>query len=193
MSEILTEHEEQLNQIKDTHNSENSHSAEDVLPSENSEKEKILMDEKKIISGEFYNPTPILIGGGIFALLTLIYSLWWWGHLEHTNHEIINGIRYGYFDPFFFIGIPVFIIFIGVYFWIGRCEISVTNKRIYGKSVMGQQVDLPMDSISAVGTVAIFHGISVSTSSGRIKFMLVKNSTDVFNSISNCLRERQNK
>lgn len=49
-----------------------------------------------------------------------------------------------------------------------KCDITVTDKRVYGKSNFGKQVDLPFDAISAVAVFNLFKGVSVATSSGQI-------------------------
>ena len=67
----------------------------------------------------------------------------------------------------------------------------VTNKRVYGIATFGKKVDLPFDKISAVSTMGIVNGISVSTSSGFIKFMFIKNAEEVYQTISKLLLERQ--
>lgn len=66
----------------------------------------------------------------------------------------------------------------------------ITDKRVYGKVNLWKRVDLPLDSISAVGT-SWFNGISVSTSSGRISFMLISNKDDIHKTISDFLIKRQ--
>ena len=71
-----------------------------------------------------------------------------------------------------------------------RCEIAVTNKRVYGKAAFGKRVDLPIDKISSVAMCA-FKGVSVATSSGKISFLLCNNRDEVFNTISKLLVERQ--
>ena len=71
-------------------------------------------------------------------------------------------------------------------------ELVVTDKRVYGKTMFGKRVDLPLDSISAVGFSA-FHGISVGTSSGRISFVLIKNNREIHKCINDLLIERQAK
>lgn len=72
---------------------------------------------------------------------------------------------------------------------INNCEIIVTNKRVYGKATFRKRVDLPLDSISAVGT-SILSGIDVGTSSGRIHFKLLKNNIEIHSVISNLLIRR---
>ena len=71
-------------------------------------------------------------------------------------------------------------------------EITVTDKRIYGKGIWNRRVDIPLDSVSAVGTSA-FKGLAVASSSGRINFKLIKNRNEIHAAISNLLIERQTK
>ena len=71
-------------------------------------------------------------------------------------------------------------------------ELIVTDKRVYGKTSFGKRVDLPLDSISAVGT-AMMKTIAVTTASGAIKFGLIANRDEVHNAISTLLVERQDK
>lgn len=72
-----------------------------------------------------------------------------------------------------------------------KVEITVTDKRVYGVDGMGKRVDLPLDSISAVGT-SILSGLAVRTSSGSIKFVMLKNRDELHEAISKLLIERQN-
>ncbi len=51
---------------------------------------------------------------------------------------------------------------------------------------------MPLDSISATSTLRVLKGVSVSTSSGIIKFLLIKNSNEMYEEISKLLLERQN-
>ena len=88
----------------------------------------------------------------------------------------------------------VAIVFFGLaaycHFLLSRCEITVTDKRVYGKAAFGKRVDLPLDMISAVG-ISAFKGISVATASGRLTFYLCQNRDTVFDTISQMLMERQ--
>lgn len=79
-----------------------------------------------------------------------------------------------------------------VYLWLHSYELIVTDKRIYGKIAWGKRVDLPIDSVSAVGT-GVFKSITISTSSGRIGFSAVKNRNEIHEVVSNLLIERQKK
>lgn len=71
-----------------------------------------------------------------------------------------------------------------------KMKIVVTDKRVYGQTAFGKQVDLPFDSISAIGK-SILKGIAVSTSSGRIRFLLISNRDDIYKNISDLLIQRQ--
>lgn len=84
--------------------------------------------------------------------------------------------------------------FLALYFLLrfSGCEITVTDKRVYGKVAFGKRVDLPLDMVSAVG-ISAFNGVHVATSSGRLTFYLCQNRDEVFNAISVLLMERQSK
>lgn len=73
-----------------------------------------------------------------------------------------------------------------------QIKMVVTDKRVYGRTLFGKQVDLPLDSISAVST-SILDGISVATSSGIIQFCGLKNRDEIYNEIKKILAERQSK
>ena len=80
-----------------------------------------------------------------------------------------------------------------VYLWLRSYEMTVTDKRVYGKVIFGKRVDLPVDSVSATGTIAMLKGVSVSTSSGRISFLAIKNAEEIFKIVNSLLVERQYK
>lgn len=157
------------------------------------------MEEKTLIEGKFSKANPLSIGTGAIALATLCYSVWsWltaaaWFKQVHdytlTLYEVIK-YKYGYFDSFNVVGIPMLIIAVVTYFWMSRCKLTVTNKRVYGVAAFGKRVDLPFDMISATAS-AIFNSITIATSSGKISFWLMTNRNEVFEIISNQLVNRQ--
>jgi len=78
-----------------------------------------------------------------------------------------------------------------IYLWLRSYELTVTDKRIFGKVAWGKRVDLPVDSVSATATINNLKGVSVSTSSGRISFLAIKNADEIYKVVSNLLIERQ--
>ena len=88
------------------------------------------------------------------------------------------------------IPLPLIIIAMLLYLWLSKYSLTVTDKRVYGKAAFGKRVDLPLDMVSAVGTSAL-KGISVGTSSGRIKFKLIKNRDEIHSTLSKLLMDRQ--
>ena len=78
-----------------------------------------------------------------------------------------------------------------IYLWLRSYELTVTDKRIYGKVAWGKRVDLPVDSVSATATTHVLKGVSVSTSSGRISFRIIKNADEIYKVMNSLLIERQ--
>ena len=78
-----------------------------------------------------------------------------------------------------------------IYLWLRSYELTVTDKRIYGRVAWGKRVDLPVDSVSATATIRVLKGVSVSTSSGRISFRVIKNADEIYKVMNNLLIERQ--
>lgn len=78
-----------------------------------------------------------------------------------------------------------------VYWGLKKYELTVTNKRVYGKVIFGKRVDIPLDSVSTVATTAFWKGVTVASSSGRINFVLIKNRLEIYDVINNLLIERQ--
>ncbi len=141
------------------------------------------MEEKTLISGEMNTSIkPIVI---ILICISAIVSLFiFYGSSE--GFEINFGESLALSSPAF----AFVIIFIVVYMYMTKCELVVTNKRVYGRATFGKRVDLPLDSISAVGT-SWMSGIDISTSSGRIHFKLIKNKDEIHSVLSKLLMERQ--
>ena len=77
-----------------------------------------------------------------------------------------------------------------IYLYCSKMQITVTDKRVYGKTAFGKRVDLPLDSVSAVGTSA-FRGLAVATSAGKIKFIRMEKRDEVHREISKLLVGRQ--
>lgn len=175
-----------------------------------------MMDEKLIIKSsrkEFRNTKKLLkafiIVFIIFVILFIAAEIWWntswnayWtegGYLGasfRTEHSMKNAHIFLEFSVG--VGILAGVLFIpNAIIWLinhvtRNTEITVTDKRVYGIGKFQKRVDLPLDSISAVGTLGK-SSIAVSTSSGRIVFSLLDNRDAVHKAISDLLINRQSK
>lgn len=97
--------------------------------------------------------------------------------------------------PYVYIGLyfwGVAVCFLFTFFMMRKMQITVTDKRVCGKTYFGRSVDLPMDSISAVGS-SWFNGIKVSTSSGKVSFLHIEKSKEIRELLCQLLIERQEK
>lgn len=115
-----------------------------------------------------------------------------WNDITHTYSDC--GSRDNPFANFFsgiaFFAGCFFLIFFPFFLLISKMQIIVTDKRVYGKTYFGRSVDLPIDSISAVGS-SMFNGIAVATSSGKIKFLFIEESNVVREEILKLIIARQ--
>lgn len=144
----------------------------------------------------------IFLGITVFWVGFWKYCDWYTGWCIEQEKEIdldyyfrmTGGVRsiWEYGDALFYAmisAIPTVLLII-FYFYISKMKLIVTDKRVYGKAAFGKQVDLPLDSISAVGT-SLFGGIAVATSSGTIKFLGISNRDKIHKVIRKLLIERQ--
>ena len=79
-----------------------------------------------------------------------------------------------------------------IYLWLRNYELVVTDKRVYGRAAFGKRVDLPVDSVSAIGTMWL-KGIAIATSSGKVAFLMIKNRDEIHKCVSDLLIDRQAK
>ncbi|MBE6651174.1 MAG: SHOCT domain-containing protein [Ruminococcaceae bacterium] len=134
----------------------------------------------------------------IILAILLVGVITWWIVLELTaTIEKIQAHSLGYaFDEVLIFGsfsfLPFVIIAAIFYFWVFKTSLIVTDKRVYGSAAFGKRVDIPIDKISAVGT-SILKGISVTSSSGGIKFLMIANNIEIHSEISKLLMSRQEK
>ena len=101
----------------------------------------------------------------------------------------------GFFDEALLPCLAIYVgwMLIAVIIWLllSRCEMVVTNYRVCGRAWFGRRVDLPLDSITATGTVRWLRRVSVSTASGWISFGFIRNSQQVFSVITQTVIGRQ--
>lgn len=148
------------------------------------------MDEKVIIKSGQYNfksywITVLVIAG--LSLLLVIPSIDWDFFARDPLYWFIED---GWNNIFFDIMLITLIVGAICYFWLRKMKLVVSDKRVYGQAAFGRQVDLPLDSITAIGKGAI-KGIAITTASGAIKFKCIKNRDEIYDVISKLLMERQ--
>lgn len=151
------------------------------------------MEEKIIIKGEKQRFTLFyyIIGlvGMVCILIPFIDQMIDPGY--HNKSLIYNVIHCSDLHTFLWpIGIAfiaVAVIFPMVY---SRVELTITNKRVFGTAAFGKRVDLPLDSVSAVGS-GVFHSITITSASGAIKFGMLSNRDELYKAISKLLIDRQ--
>lgn len=147
------------------------------------------MEERVIIKGKQANiklVSLIIVCVGVVVFL----SIYFW------NYPIDNPCVFPYvlwIVPLYmsFTLLPFIIVAAVFYYSAKQVELIVTDKRVFGKVAFGKRVDLPLDMISAVGT-SFLKGIAITTSSGAIKFLMIKNNEQIHTAISKLLMERQN-
>ncbi len=153
------------------------------------------MEEKTLITGNFTKVNAMVIIWLVIALIsfTISYNI---GSFDSISDYLDDAIYWGQAAEgiciLFYTGILFLLVAVFFAFEMSFCKIEVTNKRVFGKGSFGKIVDLPYDKISSVGT-CFPKGVVVATSSGAIKFWLLSNQVDVYETISNLLKERQNK
>ena len=77
-----------------------------------------------------------------------------------------------------------------VLFMLAKVELAITDKRVYGCASFGRRVELPLDSVTAIGT-SFMKGIAITTASGSVKFGCIKNRDEIYEVVSKLLMERQ--
>ena len=147
------------------------------------------MEEKILVKSERYN-----IGRGalvVMAIATAIYLLW--GIMEEVTGIQFTDLCTRDVWRFGILGVAgLAVVCLVVYAWMRSYEVVVTDKRVYGQTAFGKRVDLPVDSVSAIGSKWP-KGIAVATSSGKIAFLMIKNCDDVHKCVSDLIIDRQSK
>ena len=131
------------------------------------------MDEKIIIKGKV-NILKISVGIVIIiGIILIIFS----GTIYERNDNIGKLIKYTTGGG---------TIILGFFVWLNikNCEITVTNKRVFGRISFGTRMDIPLNKITSVMISPIFKTILVSSASGTIKFSFISNAQEVYEQIN---------
>lgn len=147
------------------------------------------MEERVIIKGKQANIKLVSLIIACVGVVVFLAIYFW-------NYPIDNPCVFPYvlwIVPLYmsFTLLPFIIVAAVFYYSAKQVELIVTDKRVFGKVAFGKRVDLPLDMISAVGT-SFLKGIAITTSSGAIKFLMIKNNEQIHTAISKLLVERQN-
>ena len=78
-----------------------------------------------------------------------------------------------------------------IHLYLFNNTMTVTDKRVYGKTAFGKRVDLPLTKISAV-SCSPMGSIGVSTASGVINFYFLMNHEEIHRTITNLLLNKIN-
>ena len=125
---------------------------------------------------------------GWYAPLRYIYDSFFDYFLSHLN--IISYYDEAIFAYFLYTGIIGIILSFFFNWEMGRCALTVTNRRVTGKASFGKSVDLPLNQISAIALGSLSR-ITVATSSGRIHFWFIKNRNEVHSALNNIIGKVQ--
>lgn len=156
------------------------------------------MDEKIIVKSRLKNiiPSCVIVGmwGPLLLILASIQSIY--DYLGRGNERTFaDALDYTFgggngammvFEPLAVLTILIAII---LYRCWSKVELTVTNKRVYGRTSTGKRVDLPLDSVSAIGLQK--STIAVTTASGALKFTYLANAQEIHSAVSDLLVERQ--
>lgn len=163
------------------------------------------MEEKILVEGKFskFNVVSLLfLATAIFCFIFLIID--YNGRIDYNGQMFANGhyfelsfLNYFLNGWVFECALGWFVVFcsgivlsVFFYFFFNRCQITVTDKRVFGKMNLGLKVDLPFDKISFVAS-GILSSLVVATSSNRIFFWMMKNKNEVHQVIKDVLIRRQ--
>ena len=138
-------------------------------------------------------------------LMLLIYSIIEYGYYSCQVYNPITGMfetSYSTWSPgciidaFEELAVPaIIILLLGIILAFIVCkfksELTVTDKRVFGMGIFGKRIDLPLDSVSAIGSLSFFQGVSIATAAGSIKFFGIKNYKEIHNVLSKLIIERQ--
>ncbi len=105
------------------------------------------------------------------------------------SYAFIEFLDYGWV-MILIIFVPLALVELLIYLCLCSYELTVTDKRIFGRCLFFKRVSLPVDLISATSRFFL-KGVAVSTASGKIKFLFVKNADKIYTEINNLLIYRQ--
>ncbi len=139
------------------------------------------MEEKEIISLKTTSAHIGLIfifpGTIITAAAAIMYSHWW------MKESLCSTVL--------FLGITIIMIGLLLLFAPPKERFFITSKRVYGKTITGKRVDIPIDTIaSAELTNNLLSGISISTNVKKTTFYSVKNRSTAYEILNDIILKK---
>ena len=137
--------------------------------------EKILIQGEKVFSEKIVKLALFTIGGISVAIGAVLEILWLLGEV----FDISGFVDFSWVGGFIIlIGLGMTLIGLLLYTYWSKYELTITDKRVYGKVLFGIRVDLPLDSISSVGTSFLW-GVDFGTSTKTSKHISTSNADEI--------------
>ncbi len=161
------------------------------------------MEEKVIIKGEFNRKRilkKLLIGAAAIFALTLFKGICDYlkmAQITNTQppllaHMTVYSIRGGnMFGLGYFIAAAVLLAAIFIWYRLGQNELTVSDKRIWGKIGLGKKMDVPLNHISSF-SYGSFGSMNFNTDEGKFKIWHLGNRGMVFTAVT-VLKKEMNK
>ena len=107
--------------------------------------------------------------------------------IEGSIADVFDAFGQGYF-MFLIVGI-VFVFLAALSYYL-KYELTVTETKVVGKTLLGKRVDLPIAHISAIG-MGWFNRITITSSSGHVTFYGVLNQQEINDVITSLIRNKE--
>ena len=109
---------------------------------------------------------------------------------ENAFYGMVPSEKYAVYAVGFAIGAAIIVLGWLIYAAFHVGELTITDRRVVGKTTWGKQVELPRRQISAIAMGGL-KGIAIATSSGRIRFSLIKNRDELYRVLSGLIGSAQ--
>lgn len=166
------------------------------------------MDEKVLIKSEIDQqgkmrlsilPICFIVVAAII-FIALLFPVSEGNSLTRWDYDYIGGGYVAAFDEcafhliVFIVGcllLVVGIILLVMYRANSQCELYITEDNVKGKTLFGKEVVLPLSMVSSYATEEHLSTISIATSSGITKFVLIKNYKEMSQVLSELISKKQ--
>lgn len=159
-----------------------------MIKVENRKRGVYIMEDKVIVSSEkmISSKSISFVVGVSLAIAIFGGAFLEWASWGFDYFHLDNVIYFSWVGALFLIP-GLFVLFFN------KSRITVYEKHIEGRTLFGEEINLPVDLISSVSNLKFSYGVKVATSSGKIQFVYLEKNQDVYNAIKKLLIERQDK